>query len=32
MQLRVELWSVNQWTTELKIRYQETSIENTAEE
>jgi hypothetical protein len=30
--LRVQLWSVNQRATEAKIRYQETSSEDTAEE
>jgi hypothetical protein len=32
VQFRPQLWSDNQWATEVKARYQEMSSENTAEE
>jgi hypothetical protein len=32
VQSRVQLWSVNQRITEVKIRYQETSSEDTVQE
>jgi hypothetical protein len=32
VQLKVQLWDVNQRTTEAKIRYQETSSEDAGEE
>jgi hypothetical protein len=32
VQLRVQLWSVDQRTTEVQIRYQETSSDDTVEE